>query len=351
MNSLLLCVLLVATASGPTAEQAAQALAQRGDLDEIRWLDPARGAAFRAGIVCARPEGLEVQRGAAKRILAYDQVGGVKFGLTMGERQLIAEAKPESIPALRVFWEARRLTLKIPGSNVGDFGLALARAMRQREAYPEALAIVREIATSDHDPVRKARAKQESDTLDFIEFLRTGSPGEAEKRAWSLIEAADESNPDLMLLLTGYLMHKEFEALQAIEEDNPKWMEDEEVRPNRDRHYHRSLDLALYPSLFHPLRTTEAAEGLWQAAQVYHHAREPEREAAALEDLLALYVGSARHEEARRRLETLRATLTGGAPPPPHHPHRRRRVNERGGEEIRPSTASSPAPTQTLHPV
>ncbi|MBU6300389.1 MAG: hypothetical protein KGS60_02450 [Verrucomicrobia bacterium] len=319
MRMLLACLLLMGVASGQTAEQAAEALARRADLDEIRWKDPARGAAFRAGIVRATPEGLEVQRGTAKRLLAYDQVGGIRFGLSMGERQLIAEAKPESIPALRVFWEARRLTLGIAGSNVGDFGLALARALRQEEAFADALAIAREIARGDHDPSRKGRALQESETLDFIQFLRTAKPVEIEKRAWSLIESADESNPDLMLLLTGYLMLKEFEALRRLEEENPKWMEDDEVRPARDRHYHRSLDLALYPGLFHPSRTTEAAAGLWQAAQVYRHTREEEREANALEDLLALYPGTARSAEARDRLLPLRAQLNRPAPGEPAH--------------------------------
>jgi hypothetical protein len=316
MRIFLTCLLLAASARSQTTDQATQALAQRDDLDEIQWSDPAKGVAFRAGIVRARPEGLEVQRGSVKRLLPYDQIGGVKFGLTMGERQLIAEAKPESIPALRVFWEARRLTLKIPGSNVGDFGLALARALRQEKIHSEALGIAREVAEQDHDPARKARAKLESDTLDFIQFMQTAKPEEVEKRAWSLIEATDESNPDLMLLITGYLMIKEFESLQRIEEEHPRWMEDDEVRPERDRHYHRALDLALYPSLFHPRRAAEAAEGLWQAAQVYRYTQEKEQEAGALEDLLALYAESPRTEEARKRFDALRAILVNDAPAP-----------------------------------
>jgi len=315
MRIIAFLMVLLATASAQTAEQAATALAERGDLDEIRWSDPARGIAFRAGIVRALPEGLEVQRSAVKRILPYDQIGGVKFGVSMGERQLIAEAKPESIPALRVFWEARRLSIKLPGSNAGDVGLALARALRQTKVYDQALAIVEEIAEQDHDELRRARAKRDSETLAFIRVMQTEKPAEVEKRAWALIEAADESNPDLMLLITGYLMTQEFETLKAIESENPRWMEDDEVKPERERHYHRALDLALYPSLFHPLRATEAAEGLWQAAQVHRYTREHAREAGALEDLVALYAGSPRTEEAQQRLVPLLASLDTGQPP------------------------------------
>ncbi|MEQ1840285.1 MAG: hypothetical protein ABL994_07750 [Verrucomicrobiales bacterium] len=248
-----------------------------------------------------------------KRVLPYDQIGGVKFGMSMGERQIIAEARPASIPDLRVFWAARRLTLKLPGSNVGDFGLALARALRETKVYDEALSIASEIAEQDNEESRRARARKESDTLAFIQVMQTEKAEEVQKRAWALIEAADESNPDLMLLITGYLMTQEFETLKAIELENPRWIEDDEVRPERDRRYHRALDLALYPSLFHPLRATEAAEGLWQAAQVYRHTQDVERETGALKDLVALYVDSPRSEEARQRLVPLLASLETGA--------------------------------------
>jgi len=225
------------------------------------------------------------------------------------------KAKPESIPALRVFWDARKLTLKLPGSNAGDFGLALARALRATKVYEEALAIASEIAEQDHDETRRFRAKKESDTLAFIQVMQTEKPEEVQKRAWALIEPADESNPDLMLLITGYLMMQEFETLKEIEAENPRWIEDDEVKPERERHYHRALDLALYPSLFHPLRAAEAAEGLWQAALVYRHTRDVAREAGALQDLAALYAASPRAEEARQRLVQLLASLETGQPP------------------------------------
>lgn len=311
-----LCIfVLCANAAAQTAEQAAKALAARGECDEIRWSDPSKGQAFRVGIVRAVAEGLEVQRGLAKRVLPYDQVGGIKFGLSMGERQLIADAKTESIPALRVFWQARRLTVKFAGSNAGDFGLALARALQRAGEHEEARSIVREIAEQDQDERRRARAKAEGDTLDFVQVMRAGQPGEVEKRAWAVIEAADESNPDLMLLVTGYLTTAEFAKLKQIEAENPRWMEDEEVKPERDRHYHRSLDLALYPSLFHPLREREAAEGLWQAAQIYGYAGETSREASALEDLTALYGASELVGKARDRLGVLKANLDGKQSP------------------------------------
>lgn len=307
-------LLISASAFGQTAEQAERALSQRGELDEIRWNDPAKGVAFRAGIIRALEEGLEVQRGALKRVLAYDQIGSVKFGLTMGERQLIAEAKSEAIAPLKVFWEARKRSIQIQGSNAGDFGLALARALRKSGVFDEAVTIVKEIADKDSDPQRRARAKGESDTLAFIQVMKVEKAEEVEKRAWAVTEAADESNPDLMLLVTGFLMKKEFEALKNIEAENPRWMEDDEIKPQRNRHYHLALDLALYPSLFHPLAEAESADGLWQAVQVYLHTRETQRAVDTLEDLLALYTDSIHASKAKEMLTPLKASVESGKP-------------------------------------
>ena len=320
MKSLLCLAFMTAGALAQTADQATRALAQRGELDEIRWSDPNKGPAFRAGIVRALPDGLEVQRGAVKRLLPYDQIGGVKFGLTMGERQLIAEAKAETIPALRVFWEARHPTIQLAGSTAGDFGLALARALRETKAYAEAQAIAKKIAYEDHDPARRTRALAETATLAFIQVMATAKPEEVERRAWAITEMAEESHADLMLLVTGFLMQKEFAALKQVEADNPRWMEDDEVKPIRDRHYHRALDLALYPSLFHPKRRGESADGLWQATQIYLHTQDSARVVAVLEDLLALYADSQHTAKAKELLIPLKASLESGKPQPEAKP-------------------------------
>lgn len=314
MRSLLCLAFMITGALAQTADEATRALIQRSELDEIRWSDPNKGPAFRAGIVRALPGGLEMRRGAVKRVLPYDQIGSIKFGLTMGERQLIAEAKAETIPALRVFWEARHPTIKLTGSNAGDFGLALARALRETKAYAKAQAIAKEIAYGDHDPARRARALAETETLAFIQVMATAKPKEVEKRAWAITEMAEETNADLMLLVTGFLMKKEFTALKQVEADNPRWMEDDEVKPIRERHYHRALDLALYPSLFHPRRRAESADGLWQAAQIYLHTHDSARVVAVLEDLLNLYADSHHTAKAKELLIPLKASLESDKP-------------------------------------
>lgn len=322
MKRYVLLALLAALQSvrAQTAEQAEAALQRRAELDEVRWADPARGPAIKTAILRATDAGLEVRKttGATvlTRVLPYEGIGGVKFSLSRGERQLIADARPESVPALRVFWEARRRTLKLQGSNAGELGLALARALRTSTAVgaeAEALAIAKEIAAEEADPLRRARGAAEAQTASLQQALRQATPEEAEKQAREVVEKSDDGNADLMLLATGFLMKREFEALKQVEAENPRWVEDEEIKPERERHYHLALDFALYPSVFQPLRATESAEGLWQACLVYQYTRDQPRLENALEDLLALYPGSPRQSEAQALLASLKAAAPKAA--------------------------------------
>jgi hypothetical protein len=91
-------------------------------------------------------------------------------------------------------------------------------------------------------------------------------------------------------------------------------MEDDEVKPIRERHYHRALDLALYPSLFHPRRRAESADGLWQAAQIYLHTHDSARVVAVLEDLLNLYADSHHTAKAKELLIPLKDSLESDTP-------------------------------------
>jgi len=71
--------------------------------------------------------------------------------------------------------------------------------------------------------------------------------------------------------------------------ENPKWEEDDEVRPERNRLYHIVVDQLLWPHLFHATRENEAARGLFGVAGVYRFAGDESLALAACEDLIKLY--------------------------------------------------------------
>jgi hypothetical protein len=66
-------------------------------------------------------------------------------------------------------------------------------------------------------------------------------------------------------------------------------MEDDEVRPQRERLYNLSLDFALYPSLFMGTRRNEASAGLKRVAEIHEFTGAKVLALKALEDLAVLY--------------------------------------------------------------
>jgi hypothetical protein len=258
-----------------------------------------------------------------RRVLPLELILHLQFHWTAVERNLHQSPSPASIPALRVLWEARSATLGFPGSNVGETGLALAKSLRlsgEVSALDEAEKLLVLLGAEGKDPQVVKAARSELETLAFARLLRDGKPEEIETRAWEITETAPDENPDLMLLATARLAEIQFARLKVIEEENPRWEEDDQVKPDRDRAYHLSLDLALYPSLFHATRESEASAGLWQAAKVYHYTQEADLRKQALEDLVQLYPGSPEAREAGTILTSLAKPAAGTAEEKPEEP-------------------------------
>ena len=117
--------------------------------------------------------------------------------------------------------------------------------------------------------------------------------------------ASRTEDPDLLLEVKYLLADADFERLKTLQEEHPKWIEDDEVRPERNEIYHRIIDQYLWPHLFHATRTNAAARGLLGAGRVYEFAGETELARSAYKDLEALYPESSSHEEAAERVVTL----------------------------------------------
>jgi hypothetical protein len=115
-----------------------------------------------------------------------------------------------------------------------------------------------------------------------------------------------------MLLATSWLADRHFADLKTIEEENPRWMDDDEVRPLRQRLYHLSLDFALYPSLFDGTRIAESSAGLKRVWEIHQHTGNPVMAKQALEDLAALYPDSKAAHETAAQLTRLRSLEARG---------------------------------------
>lgn len=277
-----------------TAEQMKAGLKTRQELDEIRWKDPARGAPLKVRIVGADAKGLVVDKtlatGMTTRVIPFSDLAGIEF--TFAPRELELHQKPEaaSAPALKVIWDARAATMTLGGSNAAETGLALAKALRlsgEISSLEDASKILDQIRGQDSSEHRKDLARAEQTTIDFMRTMKSGDNKAIDKLAWKITE--ESGNPDAMLLATAYLADRHFIDLQKIVDDNPRWIEDDEVKPVRDRLYHLALDFALYPSLFLGTHESESAMGLKKASEIYGFTGENLLAKKVLEDLAALY--------------------------------------------------------------
>ena len=97
----------------------------------------------------------------------------------------------------------------------------------------------------------------------------------------------------------------DFESLKQLQTENPKWEEDDTVRPDRNRLYHRTVDQFLWPYLFHGTREESAARGLIAAAEVYQLGGDDAAARACLEDVIQLYPATRQAAEANQRAKHL----------------------------------------------
>jgi len=315
--TLLLCAAITchALSATPATPEEIQKFAQsRPELDVITWKDPARGEPITVRTIQADQQSVTVEKslatGLTVRKVPLSDLSGITFKFTPAEASLHRKPQMASIPALRLLWQTRQSTLRLNGSNAGESGLLLAQSLRlsgEDEALQEALKILALIRSQETSEPRIERAQAEQLTIEFLVSQKNATVAETDRLAWEI--TAGPENPDGMLLATAFLGERHFADLKATEEEHPRWMDDDEVRPVRQRLYHLTLDFFLYPSLFLGTREAEAAQGLKRAAEVHQFAGSTEMMQATLTDLAALYPES-------QPAKDVAALLAQPTPPP-----------------------------------
>ncbi|MBK1883959.1 hypothetical protein JIN85_16185 [Luteolibacter pohnpeiensis] len=303
----------------PTAEQMKDFLKTRPEADEIQWKDASRGEPFTVRLLDSSVQGLVVEKrlanGVTQRKLPLSEIGAIRITLTPEETDLLDHPAKEAAPALEVLWSTRKATLTISGSNAAMTGLAYAKALRAENterSLTNAADVLNTIEVKATDDETIALAKSELEVLDFALARKAGNTEKADQLAWKIAENAFGENSDAMLTATDWLADRHFSQLKAIEEDNPRWDEDPDVKPARDRLYHLALDFALYPSLFESNNQSAAAAGLAKAARVYQFTNDNERLKGELEDLAALYPDSTEAKQNAELLDQLRQAEANG---------------------------------------
>lgn len=227
-------------------------------------------------------------------------VSRVEFYVPPAEDALLATGGRARMEELVALWRERRKFLGLQNSNTGRIALVLGEALLETgdpEDARRAMALFSLVEAEDWNTARHPRAQQ--GRLRAMIAL-----GDAEAAVAEALQVADEAEaPEVLLEAKLVLAEAAFNELEELEEEHPRWEEDDRVRPDRNRLYHETIDRFLYPYLFFGSEEDAAARGLWGAIRLYRFAGETVQARECARDLTILYPNTPVASEAREWLE------------------------------------------------
>jgi hypothetical protein len=190
--------------------------------------------------------------------------------------------------------------MAIPRSIAGQVGLLYGRLLLERgldgdaETALEVFGQVEQHAWQYDNQQAARRGRLQA-------LIALGRAEDAVVEARKLVDEADD--PELLIEANYVVASSMLGQLRELLEENPRWEEDDRVRPERHRLYREALNLFLFPSLYYGSWDHAAARGLWGAIELYLLCDEPLRAARRAYDLAALYPQGEFAERARKVLE------------------------------------------------
>jgi len=229
----------------------------------------------------------------------------VDFGETAEvEKYLEKVAQPQFHDVEKLWWQRESL-LELPESTAGAFALKMGNLLMEShlmQNYRLALQFFQRVERKDWSEKRRSKAREGR----LRALVKLGRADEAVDEAARL--AGSSEDPELVIEAKYVLAQASRNALEKLVEDNPRWIEDDEVRPERDKLYHRTLDLFLFAHLFHGDHTEQAARGLWNTVQIYQEAGENDQALGRAGDLLAVYPDTRFARDAERLIQKQKGT-------------------------------------------
>jgi len=319
-------LLTLATLAAPPGTPAVRDPSNRSWPDILTL---SNGTSVACRILTASPDAVKIEYSAGKsaagktstREVPWSALRSAEFSMDDEFHRLLDATDPiKDTPRLAARWNTLVPMIGRPNHPAGDLALALARLSLnhpENSARHRALDACQAVATNDWNPSRRHHARW----LQVRILAAIGRPDEAATQARQL---ANEPNatPEAAMPAWAFSARTDFAALRKLEQDHPKWSEDDVVRPERDALFHQTLDNALKPSLFHGALEQPASDGLWTAIEVLEFAQQLPAAADTARDLLKLYPASPRARDAANFLQRHRLPLDPNIPPdePPAPP-------------------------------
>ena len=200
----------------------------------------------------------------------------------------------------RLLWQRLEPFLSVPESPTAKAGLAYGDILllsADANRHNEALDLFRRIETkawNEQDRGRALRGRLQA-------LLRLGRVDEASREVEEM--AARTEDPELLLETKLLLAETRLAALRALLGANPRWSEDPPVQAERKRLLNETLDLALYPFLFHGTSREQAAKGLWLAREAHLLAGDTDTARDVATDIIVIYPQTRHAGPAREALQ------------------------------------------------
>ena len=200
----------------------------------------------------------------------------------------------------RLLWQRLEPFLSVPESPTAKAGLAYGDILllsADANRHNEALDLFRRIETeawNEQDRGRALRGRLQA-------LLRLGRVDEASREVEEM--AARTEDPELLLETKLLLAETRLAALRALLGENPRWSEDPPVQAERKRLLNETLDLALYPFLFHGTSREQAAKGLWLAREAHLLAGDTDTARDVATDIIVIYPQTRHAGPAREALQ------------------------------------------------
>lgn len=243
--------------------------------------------------------------GSAKRTLAIPQVERIEYGFRPGEAALFEKRGSATAAELEPWWDLWFPHLHRSSSRGGAWGVAYARAI-MREG--RVIGVEKALSLFDH-LIARAWSSQDKAAAKHGRIEALIAKGDlATATAEARLLAREAQDPVLLLEVGHLLAEADFLTLRELEEEHPRWFDDDEVRPRRHELYHRALDQFLKPHLFHATHEEAAARGLFCAAELLRFGGEVAEARARWEDLLELYPETSFAAKARESLAAFPST-------------------------------------------
>ena len=265
------------------------------------------GAAVSCKVLEATPEKLVIEYRAAgafaatRRDVPWSDLKTVDFAMDDEFRALLLTGDFQKDGArLKARWEMAAPLLARPHHPAGDLGLAYARLLGRQDAPEQkqaTMAVCLKVEQEDWNPFRQAQAA----------FVRAGlltALGKMDDALALYRTLVDRADPDPRIATEAHLAIASLltQKLLILDKENPRWQEDDRVRPQREQLFHDAVDHCLKPCLFYGSVEETSARGLWKAVELHVMNGDTAAAGQCAQDILFLYEASPPAPKAREFL-------------------------------------------------